>query len=123
MSYLTQMSGLAVQQFVSAGVGLAVLAAVVRGLARRSASELGNFWSDLMRRLYATSFSMGAREMAMSVTSRALRWGREASRPLATRHLSLHSAVETCTFAGPQSSAAAWRFNAPRTRSASGIQD
>lgn len=42
MSYLTQMSGPAVQQFVSAGVGLAVLAAVVRGLARRSASELGN---------------------------------------------------------------------------------
>jgi K+-transporting ATPase ATPase A chain len=51
MSYLTQMAGLAVQQFVSAAVGMAVLAAVVRGLARRSASELGNFWVDLYRSL------------------------------------------------------------------------
>jgi potassium-transporting ATPase potassium-binding subunit len=49
MSYLTQVGGLAVQQFVSAGVGMAVLAAVVRGLARRSAAELGNFWVDLYR--------------------------------------------------------------------------
>src|SRR6195256_4704032 len=51
MSYLTQMSGLAVQQFISAGVGIAVLAAVIRGLARRSAKELGNFWVDLYRSL------------------------------------------------------------------------
>ena len=49
MSYLTQMAGLAVQQFVSAAVGMAVLAAVVRGFARRSTSELGNFWVDLYR--------------------------------------------------------------------------
>jgi K+-transporting ATPase ATPase A chain len=49
MSYLTQMAGLAVQNFVSAGVGMAVLAAVVRGLSRRSASGLGNFWRDLYR--------------------------------------------------------------------------
>ena len=45
MSYLTQMAGLAVQNFVSAAVGMAVLAAVIRGLSRRSASELGNFWA------------------------------------------------------------------------------
>jgi potassium-transporting ATPase potassium-binding subunit len=51
MSYLTQMAGLAVQQFVSAAVGMAVLAAVVRGLARRTANELGNFWVDLYRSL------------------------------------------------------------------------
>jgi K+-transporting ATPase ATPase A chain len=51
MSYLTQMGGLAVQQFVSAAVGMAVLAAVVRGLARRSARDLGNFWRDLYRSL------------------------------------------------------------------------
>jgi potassium-transporting ATPase potassium-binding subunit len=51
MSYLTQIAGLAVQQFVSAGVGMAVLAAVIRGLARRSANELGNFWVDLYRSL------------------------------------------------------------------------
>src|SRR5262245_20367097 len=51
MSYLTQMAGLAVQQFVSAAVGMAVLAAVVRGFARRSTSQLGNFWVDLYRSL------------------------------------------------------------------------
>jgi K+-transporting ATPase ATPase A chain len=51
MSYLTQMGGLAVQQFVSAAVGMAVLAAVVRGLAHRTVKELGNFWRDLYRSL------------------------------------------------------------------------
>jgi K+-transporting ATPase ATPase A chain len=49
LSYLSQMAGLAVQNFVSAGVGLAVLAAVVRGFARRNASTLGSFWVDLYR--------------------------------------------------------------------------
>ncbi len=51
MSYLTQMAGLAVQNFVSAGVGMAVLVAVVRGIARRSSGTLGNFWVDLYRSL------------------------------------------------------------------------
>jgi K+-transporting ATPase ATPase A chain len=51
MSYLTQMAGLAVQNFVSAAVGIAVLAAIVRGLARRSADTIGNFWVDLYRTL------------------------------------------------------------------------
>ncbi len=49
MSYLTQMAGLAVQNFVSAAVGMAALVAVVRGIARRSSSTLGNFWRDLYR--------------------------------------------------------------------------
>jgi K+-transporting ATPase ATPase A chain len=49
MSYLTQMAGLAVQNFVSAAVGMAVLAAVVRGISRRSSDTLGNFWVDLYR--------------------------------------------------------------------------
>ncbi|MCW2976165.1 MAG: potassium-transporting ATPase subunit KdpA [Actinomycetia bacterium] len=52
MSYLTQISALAVQQFVSAAVGMAVLAAVIRGISRRSASELGNFWMDLYRSMF-----------------------------------------------------------------------
>ena len=51
MSYLTQMAAIAVQMFVSAAVGMAVLAAVVRGFARRSRDELGNFWVDLYRSL------------------------------------------------------------------------
>lgn len=49
MSYLTQMAGLAVQNFLSAAVGIAVLVAVIRGIASRSGRELGNFWQDLTR--------------------------------------------------------------------------
>ncbi|OZB58940.1 MAG: potassium-transporting ATPase subunit KdpA [Lysobacterales bacterium 14-68-21] len=49
MSYLTQMLGLAVQNFLSAATGIAVLVAVVRGFVRRSAQGIGNFWVDLTR--------------------------------------------------------------------------
>jgi K+-transporting ATPase ATPase A chain len=49
LSYFVQMVGLTVQNFVSAAVGIAALAAVVRGFAARSGSALGNFWSDLVR--------------------------------------------------------------------------
>src|SRR5256885_8225609 len=49
MSYLTQMAGLAFHQFVSAAAGIALAVALVRGLARRSAQALGNFWVDLVR--------------------------------------------------------------------------
>jgi K+-transporting ATPase ATPase A chain len=45
------MAGLAVQNFVSAAIGMAVLAAFVRGLARRTTKEIGNFWVDLYRTL------------------------------------------------------------------------
>ena len=48
MSYLTQMLGLAVQNFVSAATGMAVLVALIRGFARASASTIGNFWVDLV---------------------------------------------------------------------------
>ena len=51
MSYLSQMAGLTVQNFVSAALGMAVLAAVIRGFARRSATTVGNFWVDLYRSL------------------------------------------------------------------------
>ena len=49
MSYLTQMLGLAVQNFVSAASGIAVLAAVARAFSRRCAATVGNFWADLTR--------------------------------------------------------------------------
>jgi potassium-transporting ATPase potassium-binding subunit len=49
MSNLSQMLGLAVHNFTSAAVGMAVLAAFIRGLARRRASTVGNFWVDLTR--------------------------------------------------------------------------
>src|SRR5258706_8071013 len=49
MSYLTQMLGLTVQNFLSAATGMAVLVAMARGLSRKSSSTLGNFWTDLVR--------------------------------------------------------------------------
>jgi potassium-transporting ATPase potassium-binding subunit len=49
LSYLTQMLGLTVQNFVSAATGMAILVALIRGLARRSAMTIGNFWTDLVR--------------------------------------------------------------------------
>jgi K+-transporting ATPase ATPase A chain len=49
MSYLTQMLALTVQNFVSAALGMAVLVALIRGLARQSAQTIGNFWVDLTR--------------------------------------------------------------------------
>jgi K+-transporting ATPase ATPase A chain len=49
LSYLTQMLGLTVQNFVSAATGMAILVALIRGLARRSALTIGNFWTDLVR--------------------------------------------------------------------------
>ncbi len=49
MSYLTQMLGLTVQNFASAASGMAVLVALIRGFARRSAQTIGNFWVDLTR--------------------------------------------------------------------------
>jgi potassium-transporting ATPase potassium-binding subunit len=49
MSYLTQMLGLAVQNFLSAASGMAVLVALIRGFVRKRASELGNFYVDLTR--------------------------------------------------------------------------
>lgn len=49
MGYLVQAAGLAVQNFLSAAVGIAVAAALVRGFARRATDRLGNFWVDLVR--------------------------------------------------------------------------
>ncbi len=49
MSYLTQMGGLAVQNFMSAAVGLAVAIAMIRGFTRSKTDRLGNFWVDVTR--------------------------------------------------------------------------
>jgi K+-transporting ATPase ATPase A chain len=49
LSYLVQMAGLAVQNFVSAAVGIAVAVAMIRGFARHTAKTIGNFWVDLTR--------------------------------------------------------------------------
>src|ERR1043166_2299868 len=52
MSYLSQMVGLALHNFVSAATGIAIAAALVRGIARHSVKTIGNFWVDLVRVTY-----------------------------------------------------------------------
>ena len=52
MSYFSQMVGLTLHNFASAAVGIAIAAALVRGVARHSAKTLGNFWVDLVRVTY-----------------------------------------------------------------------
>jgi K+-transporting ATPase ATPase A chain len=52
MSYLSQMVALALHNFVSAATGIAIAAALVRGIARHSAKTIGNFWVDLVRTTY-----------------------------------------------------------------------
>ncbi|MGZ4196761.1 MAG: potassium-transporting ATPase subunit KdpA [Solirubrobacteraceae bacterium] len=49
MSYFSQMAGLTVQNFLSAGVGISVAVALIRGIVSRSGNSLGNFWRDLVR--------------------------------------------------------------------------
>ena len=49
LSYFSQMAGLTTQNFVSAAAGMAVLAALIRGLSRRKAATIGNFWVDMLR--------------------------------------------------------------------------
>jgi K+-transporting ATPase ATPase A chain len=49
MSYFSQMAGLTVQNFLSAGVGISVAVALIRGIISRSGHEIGNFWFDLVR--------------------------------------------------------------------------
>ncbi|MBJ7416916.1 MAG: potassium-transporting ATPase subunit KdpA [Niveispirillum sp.] len=49
MSYLSQMAGLTVQNFLSAATGIALALALVRGFARKSAKTIGNFWVDMTR--------------------------------------------------------------------------
>jgi K+-transporting ATPase ATPase A chain len=49
MSYLTQMAGLTMHNFVSAATGIALAIALIRGFSRRSAKAIGNFWVDLVR--------------------------------------------------------------------------
>jgi K+-transporting ATPase ATPase A chain len=49
MSYLTQMVALAVQNFVSAATGIAVILALIRGISRKTTDKIGNFWTDLTR--------------------------------------------------------------------------
>jgi potassium-transporting ATPase potassium-binding subunit len=49
LSYLVQMLGLTVQNFISAATGIAVMLALIRGIAKKTATDIGNFWADVVR--------------------------------------------------------------------------
>jgi K+-transporting ATPase ATPase A chain len=57
MSDPTQMAGLAHHNFVSAAVGIAIVVAVIRGVARKESKTIGNFWVDTMRGLWWVLFA------------------------------------------------------------------
>jgi len=67
MTYLTQMAGLAVRNFVSAATGIAVALALTRGLVRKMSPTIGNFWVDLTRStLYILLPSLSSRPWSSS---------------------------------------------------------
>ncbi len=57
MSYLTQMLGMTVQNFLSASVGIAALLALIRGFTRQKSATIGNFWVDITRSILYISFT------------------------------------------------------------------
>ena len=69
LSYFSQMAGLAVQNFLSAAVGIAVCVAVIRGFAARSTRALGNFWVDLTRALLYVLLSRSRSSLALFLVS------------------------------------------------------
>ncbi len=71
MSYLTQMAGLTYQNFVSAAVGLSLAVAFIRGIARREAETVGNFWVDLVRACLWVLLPGAARHRARCSSHRA----------------------------------------------------
>jgi K+-transporting ATPase ATPase A chain len=71
MSYLTQMLGLTVQNFVSAATGMAVLVALIRGFTRRSSEVIGSFWVDLVRSTVHVLLPLAA-VLALALVSRGV---------------------------------------------------
>ena len=67
MNYLSQMAGLTVQNFLSAGVGIVVAVALVRGLIGRTGKSLGNFWQDIVRTiLYVLAAAFGVVSLVLA---------------------------------------------------------
>ncbi len=82
MSYLTQMLGLAVQNFLSAASGIAVLIALIRGFVRHQSAQIGNFWVDLTRSTLYVLLPLSAAACGRSSRRRA---SCRASRPTRRR--------------------------------------
>ena len=85
MSYLTQMAGLTVHNFVSAATGIALAIALVRGFARREAKTIGNFWVDLTR---CTLYILLPISIVIALCLRVAGHAAESRAPMSTRRRS-----------------------------------
>jgi K+-transporting ATPase ATPase A chain len=83
MSHLTQMTGLAVQNFVSAAVGMACAVAFIRGLTRARANAIGNFWVDLTRTVVRVLLPLSFM-FAVVLVSQGVVTNLAAARPVST---------------------------------------
>ena len=83
LSYFTQMSALTVQNFVSAASGIAVVAALARGLSARSSSSIGNFWADTVRSILYILLPLSI-VLALALVSQGVIQNLDAYRPVAS---------------------------------------
>jgi K+-transporting ATPase ATPase A chain len=97
MSYLTQMAGLAVQNFLSAASGIVVAIALIRGLARHTMQTIGNVWTDLVRSTLYVLLPL-ATVLALALVSQGVIQNFSAFRDVTT--------VETLTYQQPKTDAA-----------------
>ena len=97
MSYLTQMAGLAVQNFFSAAAGMAVLVALIRGFARHTMETIGNFWVDMTRSIIYILLPL-ATVLALVLVSQGVMQNLSAYQTVPT--------VETITYDTPKMDAA-----------------
>ena len=98
MSYLTQMLGLAVQNFLSAATGIVVVIALIRGFARHSTQSIGNFWADLTRTVLYILLPMSV-VLALVLVSQGAIQNFSAYKDVTT--------VETLAYQAPKTDAAA----------------
>jgi K+-transporting ATPase ATPase A chain len=97
MSYLTQMAALAVQNFLSAATGIAVVVALIRGFARHTAQSIGNFWTDVTRSVLYILLPMSI-VLALALASQGVVQSFSAYKDVAT--------VETVAYQAPKTDAA-----------------
>jgi potassium-transporting ATPase potassium-binding subunit len=97
MGYLVQMSGLAVQNFLSAATGFAVAIAIIRGFARHSAQNIGNFWVDMTRATLYVLLPLSA-VLAVALVSQGVIQNFEGYKDVTT--------IEKTTYDNPKTDAA-----------------
>jgi K+-transporting ATPase ATPase A chain len=117
MSYFTQMLALTVQNFVSAAAGMAVLVALIRGFARRSAQTIGNFWVDLTRTTLYILLPLSVIFASRSCPRGSCRRSGPTPRPPSSSPRAMTSPSRTRTAIPSWTRRASLRRRSPRSRS------